>query len=226
LPFLITNDKELAKAMDILKPYLDEELNKYGAQLLYYYPWPPQNLWGKGEPVTEIKNIEGLKFRSQGPETAYFLESQKAFPVSLTTPEVPSAVQRGVADGVITAALNALGSKWYDFLNWGYIINLQTTPSYIVINKSALEQLPEDLKNVLLEVAAEHEKNRAGEISQIEKESMDTLQKQYNIEIHEASVQERDQLTKASVDYWNQWVKEKGGKSAEALEKIRAALNK
>lgn len=226
LPFLITRMDELGKAIDVLKPYMDEELGKYGTQLLYHYSWPPQVIWGKGNPVKKVEEISGKKFRSQGPEQAAFLKLQNAVPVSIGAPEVPPALQRGVVDGVITAALNVMGSKWYDSLNWGYILNLQTIASYVVVNKEALSALPEDVRKTLLQVADEYNKSLQDKIAKTESESKQELINKHKIVVNEAQQEEVSRLTQASRAYWDQWANEKGGKAPEALKKLKEALGK
>lgn len=225
LPFLFTEMEQINDIMKILTPYLNEELDRFGCQLLYYYPWPPQVLWGKGEVIDSVEGIQGMKFRSQGVEQAAFLKEHKAIPVSIGSPEVPPALQRGIVDGVITAAANNLSAKWYELLDWGYMLNIQTIPSYVVVNKKALESLPEDVRKTLLEVAEEFNMSQPAKWEQLDKEARVEIAKK-GIIIKEPSQEEIDKLTENAKVYWEQWVQEKGGKAPEALKKIREALGK
>lgn len=226
LPFLITNLEELEKALEVMKPYIDQELDRFNAKMLYYYPWPQQNLWGKGSSISSYENLKGMKFRAQSPEQSVFLGKMGATPVSLSTPEVPAAMQRGVADGVITAALNINGSKWYDFLNWGHRINMQVPPSYIVVNKEAYERLPEELQAAVDEAAKEIQADLPQQLMDIDKESLDKLIKEHNIQFSEATDEEMKHLTDLFKPYWDEWVQKKGPEAAEALAKVKEVLNK
>lgn len=224
LPFLFTDMAQLNKVMNILTPYLNDELSAYGAELLYYFPWPPQVLWGKGKAITNISEIQGKKFRSQGVEQAHFLRGQKAIPASVGSPEVSTALQRGVVDGVITAAANLMSSKWYETLNWGYMLNIQTIPSYVVVNKKALNSLPPDIKKTMQEVAAEFNQKLPGDWAKLDEEARVELTQKYKITIKEPSPDEVKRLTEKSSTYWNEWAKEKGGKAPEALNKLKSGL--
>ena len=226
LPFLINDLEELETTIEVIKPYLEDEFNKFNAKLLYYYPWPQQNFWGSGESINSYKDLAGLKFRAQSPEQAVFLELIGAAPVSLSTPEVPAAMQRGVANGVLTAALNINGSKWYDFLNWGYGVNMQVPPSYIVVNKDAFNALPADLQAAVEEAAQEIQAKIPQELMDFDKVSLDILTSTHNIEFKQASDEEIQELTELSKPYWADWANKKGPTAIEALEKVKEALNK
>jgi len=225
LPFLFTEMRQLNDVMKVLTPYLNEELERYGCQLLWYYPWPPQVLWGQGEPINSVEGIRGKKIRSQGVEQAAFLKGQGAIPVSIGSPEVAPALQRGIVNGVITAAANNISAKWYELLNWGYMLNIQTIPSYVVVNKKALESLPEDVRKNLLEVAEEFNVLQPIQWERLEMEAREEMIKQ-GVKLIYPSQEEVDRLTEKAEAYWAEWVKERGGDSSEVLEKIRKILLK
>lgn len=226
LPYLIEDFDELDTTIEVLKPYLEKDLATFGTKMLYYYPWPPQNLWGKGDIISSLEDMNGTKIRSQSPEQATFAETLGGAPVSLITSEVPAAMQRGMADGVITAALNVEGSKWYDFLDWGYMIGLQTPPSYVIVNEKAYDALPDDVRQVLDDVSKEFQAEAIQRVKDTEEQSKQNLVNEQGMQIVDAPREEIQKMVEKTVSYWNTWAEERGPDTVEALQKVREKLNK
>ncbi|MCM3716512.1 TRAP transporter substrate-binding protein DctP [Alkalihalobacillus oceani] len=227
LPFLMTSFDELEQAMDeVMLPHIEDEFASHGTKLLFWYPWPEQNLWGQKEAVTEVDQLKNLSIRSQSPEQGAFLEKVDAIPVSLDTPEVPAAMERGVIDGVITASLNILGSQWHEFTDWGYFINFLIPPSYIVVNEEAYNELPENIREIVDEVAAEYQEKLPDHIAQIESDYKSTLIEEHGIEINDATEQQMEEFINTFSPYWEQWASEQDPQVGEILQKVRDVLGK
>lgn len=62
LPLLLQSTADLAKAMDIIRPYLDAAYAKRGIVVLGQYSYPFQVLWGKKK-ITSLADVKGLKLR-------------------------------------------------------------------------------------------------------------------------------------------------------------------
>lgn len=226
LPFLVTNLNELEKAMEVMRPYIEEELENHNTKLLYYYPWPVNNYYGTGEMISSYKDWKDKKIRVAGAEESSFLSSIGMNPVSIATPEVPQAIQRGMADGLSTSALSVSGSAWHDFLDWGYRVNSIMYVDYIVVNKDSYDALPEQLQSIVDEAAAEAQKELPQRFIDIDNESMKALEKEHGMEFGEASEKEIEELTESATDIWEEWAKRKGPTAEEALKKLREKLNK
>ena len=153
LPFLVGTAEELKKAMVVLEPLVREDFARFGDDILYWYTWPPQNVYGRGKPILTLEDFKGRKIRTTSPEQSELMKRLGAVPVSLTGPEVPSAAQRGIMEAVITAGFNLLGWKWYEFCEWGYLPDVHIGgPSYIIVNKAALAALSPENQKILKEV--------------------------------------------------------------------------
>ena len=66
-----------------------------------------------------------------------------AVPVTLGAPEVPSALDRGVVDGVLTANTGG-GNTWKDLLKYNYRIGVNYFNSVVIANKDRFAKLPPD----------------------------------------------------------------------------------
>ena len=62
--------------------------------------------------------------------------------MSLGAAEVPSALDRGVVDGLITGTVGA--ELWKDLLKYGYLLGLNFNNAYIIANTAAFDKLTPD----------------------------------------------------------------------------------
>ena len=79
LPFLIRDADEAEKAMAILLPYVDKAVQANGARILLWngQHWP-QNLYGRGEPVTRLEDLKGRNARGSSPEQGDIIRRRMA----------------------------------------------------------------------------------------------------------------------------------------------------
>ncbi len=140
LPMLIANAQEFEKALAIMKPYVEKAYDKKGAIVLSTYYFPVQIAWSSKK-LTSLEDFKGQKIRATSPEQIEFLKRFGANGLTVGAPEVPSALERGVVDGVLTA--NAGGGKvWKDLLKYCYEIGLNFFEANIIANKEAYAKLP------------------------------------------------------------------------------------
>lgn len=210
LPMLVPDFETFDQIWPTLEPEVRSCIQDSGADLLYTYLWPTQNVWGRGDPVDSLEDVAGLTIRQTSPEHGALIESLGAEAVTLTTEEVPPAIQRGVMDGVLTAALNAWSGSWYEFLDWAYIIDAGIVPSYILINADAYEELPDDLRAALDEAAQAATERNNTRTTEAEAEARELLQSEGGITFVDASEQERAEVTELMGEVWSGWAAEAG----------------
>lgn len=227
LPFLVQTGEELEKVYPIIEKYVAPVFEKRGVKVLFWHTWPEQNLFGKGKPIKSIADFAGRKVRSTDAKQAEFLKVVGASSVSLTTPEVPVAMERGVAEGFTTAAFNVIGAKWYEFTEWAWMGNLNIGgPDYLIMNIKAYNQLPADVREKLDEVAKSFgPKMRAMNLGD-EKDAIEELKTKHKIAFHTPSSEEIEDLRNKMKPYWESWAKQHGKETEELLKEIRAALGK
>ena len=223
LPYLADNLNDMDKVMDIVEPYLQDELAEYGAKYLFYYVWPAQSLWTNKKELTSLSDIKGLKIRTSNNELSELVKIWGGTPVSLTGSEVPAGLQTGVVDGVITSAYGLGGAGWDDSLKYGLITNCQIIPDYICVNAEEFEALPEDIQSTITELAAKYQKLMNESMFSDEEKWRKDLAAEGMV-INTAS-EEDIANTKDNIQaYWDQWAEERGGDCTEVLVQIRSAL--
>ena len=227
LPFLVGTADELKKVMVVLEPMIREDYDRFGADILTWFTWPEQNFFGRGKPIATLDDFKGRKIRTTSPEQSELVKRLGGVPVSIPAPEVPSAAQRGVMEGVITAGFNLLGSKWYDFTEWAYLPNIHIGgPAYILINKQALASLPAEHRKALQEAAAALQAKMLREIPAREQSDLKTLEREHKIKLIGARPEDVARARKLMEGYWDEWAKQGGPKTVEALAQVRKALGR
>ena len=146
LPMLITSTAEFEKALAVMKPYVERAYDKKGSTVLSTYYFPMQIAWSSKK-LTSLDEFKGQKIRATSPEQIEFLKRFGANGLTVGGSEVPSALERGVVDGVLTA--NAGGGKiWKDLLKYCYEIGLNYFEANVAVNKEAYAKLPARLQGI------------------------------------------------------------------------------
>ncbi|MBI1218647.1 MAG: hypothetical protein GC186_08885 [Rhodobacteraceae bacterium] len=225
LPFLVRTPEDGKTAVDILVPYVDKAVGSAGCQVLFWNGqfWP-QNLYGRGEPVTNLSQLKGRSVRGSSPEQGDVIRHYGGAPVSLTTAEVPEAMNRGVVNAIFTGAANIVGSKWTEFLEWGYISDPHVGIEYILINKDSYAGLALDLRKALDEAVAAARPKMWDALKKVNDEDLAELRQK--LKIVDATPDDIKQYTTEFTPYWVDWAKNAGPDASEALVKIRTALGK
>jgi TRAP-type transport system periplasmic protein len=188
--------------------------------------WPPVNIFGTGKPIRSAAEFSGRKLRTLSPQEAEMLRRLGASSVSLTTSDVPVALERGTVEGVFTTGFNMVGSKWGDFCKWAYIADVHGADDYIIVNAAAYDKLSPRVRQVLDEVAKEWAPKMTQANLAAEAGSIETLRTKGGMEIFRASKQDADRITDKMKDYWPAWAKQTGPDAVAMLEEIRAAIGK
>ena len=150
LPFLIRSYSDYEKATEILLPYVEKGYAAKGVTLLAAYTYPNQYVWGRKK-IADLADIGGQKIRIASPEQGEFIRRFNGTAVSLGAAEVPSALDRGVVDGLITGTVGA--QLWKDLLKTGYLLGLNFNNAYIIANTGAFTALLADTQEIVRKAA-------------------------------------------------------------------------
>lgn len=223
LPFLVQSYDEFFKANAIVAPYVEAAYASKGVTVLGMYVSPTQNLWSGKKDIRTLADIKGLKIRTSNPEQAEFIRKFGGSSISIGPSEVPSALDRGVVDGIITGSVGA--DLWKDMLKYGFLIDLNFSQTYIIANSESFNKLSDDLKGKIRKAAAASGDWVTQTQINDDKNIMASLGK-INIATTIPNADEKKQATAALVPYWEEWAKARGPQFVEILGKIRTALGK
>ena len=223
LPMLIRDNEEYAKAAAVINPYIEAAYAKKGVVVLADYVYPVQILWSRKK-LVQLSDVNGQKIRTTSPEQGEFIKRFGGIPVPIGTPEVPTAIDRGVIDGVLTASAGA-GYIWRDLLKYRYALGLNYNNSFIVVNKGTFEKLSPDVQAKLRAAAKEGaawiQRSLMAEEEDLTKKMVDA-----GLVATAARPEEVAEAERKLASYWDEWAKTRGGDAAQAVVKLRAALGR
>ena len=222
LPMLIQSYEDFTKADAVLKPYIEKEYAAKGSTLLASYTYPLQFVWGRKK-ITSLDDIKGLKLRVAQPEQGEFVRRFGGTSITMSAPEVPSALDRGVVDGIFTAGVGAV--LWKDLLKYGYVLIINVNNSYFIANTEAFNKLSPDLQAKLRKVAQDTARWDQETMQKEEAESVKVLTAA-GYTITKATPQENTRAVEAVKAYWDEWAKARGPEVVEALAKVRTAIGR
>lgn len=222
-PYMTTDIDSYNRVMEILTPYLDEELasyNVFNAMNLFY---PTQDIYGSGKTPTNYKDMAGMKLRTSGAEQAKFWQAVGLLPTSIDAAEVSSALNTNVINGVTTATMAVEMNKWYESVDWIYMCNSMIIPVYAVVNQDAFDALPTDVQEVFLSVTENFTATFAEKMQEASDNSLAALEQQ-GLEVVWATDEEKAELLKVAVPLWDEYAVGAGSSAEEALSAIKAVL--
>ena len=222
LPMLIQSYDDFAKADAVLKPYIDKAFAQKGSTVLASYTYPLQFVWGRKK-IEALDDIKGLKLRVAQPEQGEFVRRFGGTSITMSAPEVPSALDRGVVDGIFTAGVGAV--LWKDLLKYGYVLIVNVNNSYFIANTGAYDKLSPDLQGKLRQVALDSARWDQETMQKEEAESVKILT-DMGYTFTKAKPEEVSRAVDAMKPYWDEWAASRGPEIVEALAKVRTALGR
>jgi len=118
-------------------------------------------------PVTKIEDMGKYKWRVIPNEL--FLDTYKAMgasPITLPWPEVFSALQRGVIDGIDITPNECWGAKVYEVIKYMSLCKLGMNPIVYVASQKFLDRLSPDLRAIVIKGMKEAAKWHTAKIRQ------------------------------------------------------------
>jgi TRAP-type C4-dicarboxylate transport system substrate-binding protein len=223
LPMLIATAEEFEKAQAVMRPYFERAYERKGAVLLGHYYYPLQVAWSR-KPLASLADLKGQKMRVTSPEQGEFVKRMGGIALTIGAAEVPSALDRGVVDGVFTASSGG-GKIWRDLLKSSYRLGPNFFDGVIAVNKVAFEKLAPDTRNKLKQLVTTTAPWITAELRKEEDEVTQQLAAG-GIAIAVGKPDDVAQAAKQMAAYWDEWAKTKGPEAVEALAKVRAALGR
>jgi TRAP-type C4-dicarboxylate transport system substrate-binding protein len=223
LPMLLQSDQDLAKAMAILRPHLDEAYGKRGMIVLGQYAYPFQVIWGKNK-ITSLADIKGMKLRVTSVEQGEFVRRFGGVSLPLGSPDVAAALDRGVVEGVFTASSGG-GLTWHDLLKYRYGFPTSYVNSTLVVNREAFEKLPPASQKIIRDAGADAASWATTEMQRQEDEVTARFGREGMV-LTAASPEDIKEATEKLRPYWDEWATKHSAEAVAILKEIRAAIGR
>lgn len=223
LPMLIENDDEWAKAYAAMEPTLVDAFAQQGVVLLGGYRYPEQTIFTTFE-INSLADLDGHKIRVTSPEQGHFIEEFGGAAITLSGSEVPTSLERGVIEGVLTASAGG-AKKWHEFLPYNYRFAVNYGNSMIIANADSFEALSEDTQNTLRAIVAEEgPKTTAAFIE--DEVAQKKLQSEAGMTLVDLADGDAADASAKLAPFWEAWAKENGPEYEAALATVREAIGK
>lgn len=223
LPLLLQTAADFDKAMEIVRPYLNAAYGKRGIEVLGQYSYPFQVIWGRRK-ITALTDIKGLKLRVTSVEQGEFIRRFGGVALTMGSPDVAAALDRGVVDGGLTASSGG-GLAWHDLLKYRFAFPTSYVNSTFVVNKDAMDKLSPATQKIVRDAGATWSAWATGEMNRLENEVTEQFGREGMV-LTTATPDEIAQATEKMRPYWAEWGKAHGPDAVAALTKIRAAVGR
>ena len=190
--------------------------------------FPPFNILSKA-PINSVDDLNGMKVRSFG-GLATLVSRLGAVSVSLPTPEVYTALQRGTVDAATYPPLLIVDFKFYEAAKYLWDQPLGSVVSVLAMRKAKWDALPDDLKEIFRD-RCRRAPGAYHRIVQTEgnEEIASKVLADAGVEVTRAAKRRRPASRRRSIRCGADWIAEMAGNGLpgqEIADKFRALLDK
>jgi TRAP-type C4-dicarboxylate transport system substrate-binding protein len=213
------------------EPYVKEELARRNAVYLTSMPLPVYNVLLK-KPVSTLEDLKGLKIWASG-EQATLIKALGAVPVTIPTPEVYTALERGTLDGAGFPPLLLVDFGMYEAGKFLWKLPLGLKSSLLAIRSNVWTGLPADLQEIMKTAAMETLAYGAAYHQIVQTDGNNnyaiTKMKAAGITVAEVPDEVKARLASLVVPMWNDWAEKmdnRGLPGRKAADTFRELLDK
>lgn len=149
VPYLYSTKLEKRQVFDAARPILQRELNKENIQVLFYRPAFTMCLVTT-KPV-DPRDMKGAKIRSYSLANAKQIEAMGGVAVPIAWSEAYSALEKGVAEGILTGADSSYTAKFYEVAKYWYNTGPLHGIWFLGCTKDQWDSFPKDVQSIVYE---------------------------------------------------------------------------
>lgn len=228
VPFGPQNSEQaISVARDVYNkhPWLEAQLtDNYNQQLLGLNGWDNYHL-GTIDPWDTIDDLARVKIGGAGPNLPW-LEYAGAVPVQSTLPDGYLSLQTGVYSGWLMFPSAYYSFKFHEPAPNYTLIGFGVMGGAVVltINKQTLLRLPEEVRNIILEVGRDYEVVAAKALDEGQTSGLENLRKA-GANIRQLPEDVRVNWANSLTDFPNRMAKDADGRNMPGSEVIRSYIN-
>lgn len=224
LPFAFREVEEAAHFHQELgfEQMMRDAVAKYGVYYSTDKVYPTEMVVKR--PITSYEDFSKLRIRSSG-ALQVFLTRAGAAGTYVPGSELYTALSQGVIDGAHWGAVQgAYSMSLYEVAKYHVrpALNIAGTDVFI-INQKALDKLPDDVRQIVIDALDEQFELRTAEYKQQEAETLAKIQKELDVQVNELPDDVIAKMTEAAQQIWEQEAA-RSPESAKAVEMLRAYL--
>jgi len=182
LPFYDWVDRN--EAHRVIRSYWSHLTTVAEAKGFYPVALDSRDYWGVyyREPINSLDHVRNAKFRAVNADL--WIEATKlygAIPNPMPYADAYMAFKTGVADGTLNSVAGGVAGNWHEVLKCFLDTRLVLSESFTLTSKQWLENLPEDLRKIFLDVCLESEQFN---LNEVERQFIANRQKMQEAGVH------------------------------------------
>lgn len=188
-------------------PALRAEIERYNIKFILPSVIDTYNLTSK-KPIVTFEDFKGIKIASIGSYHPKILEAAGATAIAMPVAERYQALQTGVIEAEFLPWDISYTYKYQDYNKHATFVDMGSAmPVGVGVNKDLWNRLPQDLRDLMLQVADEAADRNASLILERREEAIAGF-KEAGVEFHEMSAEEKLKWANALDDIPGNWIKE------------------
>jgi TRAP-type C4-dicarboxylate transport system substrate-binding protein len=223
LPLLATSPEEWDKIAAVVRPVLERALEARGMVLLAHYRSAMQLFWSR-QRASGFADIARQKLRVLSLEQGEFVRQYGGVHLVTSTVEAGEALAQNKLDGTFGTAAMA-GRLWKSWLKHVYLAGPNYNDAVIVVQREALERLPEGVPAILRAAADD----AATWLARSQDAEEQQVMRQLSTEGLNVSLTNRAEVLEGIARvpaYWDSWVRLRGPETEPLLASIRQTLDR
>jgi len=175
--------------------------------------------------IEDFNSLKGKKIRTYSPELDDLVKLLNGTPVRVDGAEVYTALQTGVADGLITGVSYGYDNRYFEVVSNMEATFICDSADAVYVNNDSWNGLPEDMRNVLQNYFdSKREWYEMGQTLQNGLDLIDSFQK-FGLKVHPISEELRKEIVKKSYEaIWKPWITRCGEGGEEVFEGVADIL--
>lgn len=220
LPYVGTTFGNQHTEMLLTAPHMQEILSGYNAKILLDYCHGGTYYWSK-EKVTSIEDFKNVKARvcSELELDTMTLMGANAF--FMPWGDVYTGLQRGVMDAVLTSGMSAVEASFWEVLSYGCPLHNSKDAGCLIVHTDAWDELPADIKVIVLEASRETERKLWLGAMNSEAEADRTME-EHGVTIYELPTEIIQEMRERSRPIWDDWAQSAGPEGDAFIEAFLA----
>jgi len=132
----------------------------------------------KSARIKSLADVRGLKLRAGGKMEGDIITALGASPVTLSPTEIYQSISSGLIEGAVVQWTATMNFKIYEVAKYHLKAPLNSSTSFVVMNRQSYEKLPAQAKAAIDKYSGEHFARRMGElVSKMDADAQETAQK-------------------------------------------------
>ena len=152
LPFLATTLEQAQTLAVLVRPALEQALEKRNQKLLFISPWPAAGLWAS-KPVDSAQALRGLRVRTADANGVAAFKAAGATPVQVSFADAIPQLKAGQLDAVLSSGDGGAGKLLMETLKHFTQIDYAITMSVVTLSLKEWNALDDDLQQAVFAAA-------------------------------------------------------------------------